>query len=255
MIKAVAGSGKETRRASLLSRVLPYALLLAVSLAVHLILRPNYGDDMNFQNALDGTSLLSWLQLRYASWSSRLVIEAVLVLLLKLPALLWVAVDMAMLLLLYISMKRLLAPEASRKESLILALLLCCYPYSHMGSAGWITTTVLYWWPLSTAAYALSGMARSLRGESIPWYRCVLYALAALYGCGNELAAVMVLVISLAGLICAIPKKTQRCLPRGRHRHFTGRHSFRTDGARERAAADFRSAYLDAGFLENVLDG
>ncbi len=212
-MKAAVNLEEGRRRASLLARALPYTLLLAVSLVIHLILRPNYGDDLYFHNVLNGTSLLPWLQMRYATWSSRLLTEAVLVMLLRLPALLWAVIDMAMLLLLYISMKRVLAPMASWKEDLILALLLCCYPYSHMGSAGWITTTVMYWWPLSTAAYALSGMARSLRGEPISWYRGVMYALGLLYGCGNELAAVMVLVAGAAGLTCAISKKRSAVFP------------------------------------------
>lgn len=212
-MKAETGLGGGKNRSSLWAKALPYGLLLLVYGAIHLILRPNYGDDLYFRETLNGTSLLPWLGMRYASWSSRLITEAILVLLLQIPVLLWFALDMAMTLLLYTSLKRLLAPEASLRESLLLALLLCCYPYSHMGSAGWITTTVMYWWPLSTAAWALSGMARSLRGEAVPWYRCVLYALGALYGCGNELAAVMLLAASLAGLAYAVTQRRGAAFP------------------------------------------
>jgi hypothetical protein len=76
-----------------------------------------------------------------------------------------------------------------------------------MGSAGWVTTTVNYLWPLSLSVYAILGMVRSLKLEHIPWYCYILYAFAGIYGCNNELVAVMVLAACMAGLLYAFKEK------------------------------------------------
>jgi hypothetical protein len=106
-----------------------------------------------------------------------------------------------------------LAPEKKLRESMILALLVCMYPFFHMGSAGWATTTVIYLWPLSLAAYALGGMARWLRGERLSWHRWLLYAISAVFGCNNELIAIMVLAAGIAGLIYAVDNKKRLAVP------------------------------------------
>ncbi len=186
------------------TNMIPYACLVLFFSFIHMILKSNYGDDLSFSQALDHTELLPWLQNRYYTWSSRLILEAVLVLVLRLPIIVWIMLDIGMVLMLFSGLQQLLAPEKQLKESMILALLVCTYPFFHMGSAGWVTTTVNYLWPLSLSTYAAGGMARWLRGERIPWYRWLLYGVSALYGCNNELIAIMILAAGFAGLLYAI---------------------------------------------------
>ncbi len=182
---------------------IPLCLVLCFYAALHLIIRPNFGDDLTFARALDDSALLPWLKARYYTWSSRLLPDAALVLVLRLPVLFWKAADVGMLLLLFHSLRFLLDQEMRLRDGTVLAMLLCCYPFSQMGSAGWITTTVIYLWPLALLAYSLSGMWRNIRGEALHWRRYLLYASAALFACGNELAAVMLLAASVWGIVYA----------------------------------------------------
>ncbi len=200
-------------RPHILSRwtnLIPYACLVLFFSFIHFLIKSNYGDDLYYSRVLDGTGLIPWLQSQYATWSSRLLLEATLVLVLRLPIIVWITLDIGMVLLLFSSLQFLLAPAKQLRESMILALLVSMYPFFHMGSAGWATTTVIYLWPLSLAAYALGGMVRWLRGERIPWYSWLLYGSSAVYGCNNELIAMMVLAAGAAGLIYAVHNK--RCL-------------------------------------------
>jgi hypothetical protein len=135
------------------------------------------------------------------------------VVVLRLPFIVWITLDISMVLLLFSGLQLLLSPEKQFRESMILMLLVCMYPFFHMGSAGWVTTTVIYLWPLSLAAYAMGGMARWLRGECIPWYRWLLYGASAVYGCNNELIAMMVLTAGVAGLIYAVQNKKSLVVP------------------------------------------
>jgi hypothetical protein len=192
---------------------MPYACLVLLFVLVHLMLKSNYRDDIYFSHALDDSGLMPWLQNRYQTWSSRLLLETTLVLVLRLPFIAWITLDIGMILLLFSSLRLLLAPEKKLKESMILVLLVCLYPFFHMGSAGWVSTTVIYLWPLSLAAYAFSGMVRFMRGEHIRWYRWLMYGASAFYGCNNELIAMMVLAAGIGGLVLAAHKKMPLTVP------------------------------------------
>jgi hypothetical protein len=192
---------------------IPYACLVLFYSFIHLLLKSNFGDDLFYSQVLDSTGLIPWLQNQYNTWSSRLLLEATLVVVLRLPFIVWITLDISMVLLLFSGLQLLLSPEKQFRESMILMLLVCMYPFFHMGSAGWVTTTVIYLWPLSLAAYAMGGMARWLRGECIPWYRWLLYGASAVYGCNNELIAMMVLTAGVAGLIYAVQNKKSLVVP------------------------------------------
>lgn len=192
---------------------IPYACLALFFSLMHLTFKTGLGDDLYYSHILDHTSLIPWLQSQYQTWSSRLLLEATLVLVLRLPMIAWITLDTGMILLLYSGLRQVLAPDSKMRESMILALLVCMYPFFHMSSAGWVTTTVVYLWPLSLAAYAVGGMARWMRCEHIPWHRWLLYGASAIYGCNNELVAVMVLTAGAAGLLCAVQNKKRMSVP------------------------------------------
>src|SRR5512136_481978 len=121
---------------------LPICLLLAYQLVLHIIIQPTFGDDAALVKGIGKAGLIPWLLNQYQTWSSRLLLESVLALMLQLPAFIWKLTNIAMVLLTYCSLRSLLTAEMKLKESVALALLLCCYPFYHMCSAGWITTTV-----------------------------------------------------------------------------------------------------------------
>lgn len=192
---------------------IPQVCLILFYVFIHHIIKPNYGDDLIFSQALNQTGLISFLQKRYMTWSSRLLLETALVLVLRQPLIIWATLDIGMVLVLFSGLRELLAPEKQMKDSLFLALLICVYPFFHMGSAGWVTTTVIYLWPLSLAVYAISGMARRLRGVRVQWYRYILYGMSAIFSCNNELIAVMVLAAAIAGFIYAVQIRKLYAIP------------------------------------------
>ena len=76
---------------------LPFALLLLAELIIHWKIDLNVvgGDDTVFlaYSQEEGFSLLPWLAERYMTWSSRTAIEAVLMLMVNLPAVVWRIAD------------------------------------------------------------------------------------------------------------------------------------------------------------------
>ena len=66
-------------------RLFPYLTLFAILLIWHLGLPVNTGDDIYFVNALEQSSALAFLMFRYMQWSSRLLIECVLIFVVRAP--------------------------------------------------------------------------------------------------------------------------------------------------------------------------
>lgn len=176
-----------------LLRLLPYFVLLAVFLPIHLLANPLYGDDVMFSQVLSQQRLWPWLFSRYGSTSSRLVIESVMIPVLSLPKAVWVVLDLGMIWLAFWSLCRLLIPQENLKRSLLLALLLCCYPFAHMASAGWRTTTINYLWPFACLLFALSLAQDQYRKGRLKGAVYPLFYLALLFATSHELVAVLAL--------------------------------------------------------------
>lgn len=132
----------------------------------HVVLSTNVGDDMvYFKTLLDGNSSLGEiLAHRYETWSSRMVIEAVLIPLVHCP-LLWKILDIVIFTSLPVLLCGLLG-VTGRGRWFVTGLVLL-YPFADMASAGWIATTTNYLWPLWGVLVDRHGVkAASLRQKS-----------------------------------------------------------------------------------------
>lgn len=182
------------------------------------------GDDYYFMTCLDDTSFGAFMVKRWYGWSSRLVIEVVLVLVLQQPILVWKVLDILVSVLIawllcgffcrsygqYGGESGATADKnalpgmqaAIPLASLILFLcLLLSYDFREMDSAGYMTTTINYWWPL--AAFLVAALPLYL------WYQegaCkkgyyVLGTLAAIFAINQEQICAMALLACLYLLI------------------------------------------------------
>lgn len=164
----------------------PFVLLGIGGLLLHVFLILNWGDDMYFRDTihLENLTLFSFLSIRYNYWSSRLIIEALLVLVAHSP-ILWWFLDTAILVLAAYSLNILL-PKMDKKSNYLLVCLIFIYPFIDMRTAGWIATTMNYIWPLSLGLYAMVAIKRILQGKPLKIYHYVLSVLALLYAANHE---------------------------------------------------------------------
>ena len=164
----------------------PFALLAVGILLLHVFLILNWGDDVFFRDSIqpENVTLLSFLVERYFNWSSRLIIEAFLVLIAYVPVLWWF-LDTAVMVLAAYSLSRLL-PNMDKKTNYLLVCLACIYPFIDMRTAGWIATTMNYIWPLAFGLYAMLSIKKILNGELLKTRDYVLNVLFILYAANHE---------------------------------------------------------------------
>ena len=160
----------------------------------HVVLSTNVGDDMvYFKTLLDGNSSLSEiLAHRYETWSSRMVIEAVLIPLVHCP-LLWKILDIVIFTSLPVLLCGLLG-VTGRGRWFVTGLVLL-YPFADMASAGWIATTTNYLWPL-WGVLVIGMVLKQLRcGRKVPVWEVAAALLACAYAGSQEQAAVLLLLL------------------------------------------------------------
>ena len=89
-------------------RNLPFVLVFMVALIWHLVIKISAGDDVvYFQTLMDGRSIWEILAHRYATWSSRMAIEFVLIPLVQVSWL-WKILDIIIYTLISVFLYRLL---------------------------------------------------------------------------------------------------------------------------------------------------
>lgn len=107
--------------------------------------------------------------IRYTMWSSRLLGETVVVLLVHCPILVWQMLDACMMVLFCYLLVYHAFPRRMRGIGmwgvLILALL---FPVELFKTAGWCTTTVQYLWPVTAALFAMIPWRKVAEGELVP---------------------------------------------------------------------------------------
>ena len=137
--------------------LLIYGILV---IAFHLFwLQLGEGDDSYYQACLAEDGILTILLERWNDWSSRSIIEGLLLLVVQLPSGVWVVLDILVSMLIAVLVVRFLfhreaEHSVSASLAVFLLLLLLPYPFRELSSAGWITTTINYWWSLAALLIA-----------------------------------------------------------------------------------------------------
>lgn len=194
-------------RLSKLSRSsLPVYLVLFLVILVHRFsIQTFYGDDLWFASCLDetlptSTALLHYWRYRYANWSSRLLIETLLIFMSKVP-MLWCVLDAFIMVLIVWSVCQLTGTHKRPVYAWFVSICLLLLPPKLLQSAGWIATTMNYSWPLAFGLFALIPVRNALLEERWTWRCCFLSIPALLYASNHEQLCVVLFGILIAFFI------------------------------------------------------
>ncbi len=160
---------------------MPYLILFIVMFICHLFFKISWGDDIWFKNAIND-GVINYIISRYNSWSSRILIELVMILLLQLPKFIWCALDSLIITLVAYSITKLF----SIKNNWLAPILVLIYPLYEMSSAGWYATTLNYLWPLAFGLISLFPIKNAINDKKEKNYMYLVYALTTLFSCNQE---------------------------------------------------------------------
>lgn len=177
-----------------------YAVLLLFMLIWHFTLGIGFGDDVYFSTPLnDGFTfgrLMDFLSIRYTSWSSRLIIESVLICIVRFP-LLWKTLNACILTSIALALDLLL----NKRNSLTITWALCAFsfvfPLNMYNSAGWVATTLNYPWPMAAGLLSLLPLKKCLSNERTSWYEYILSILLMLFAANQEQMCILLFAVVL----------------------------------------------------------
>lgn len=188
-------------------------LLFVFMLLRHAVVPMGIKDDEWFLTVSTQQGFLQFTKWRMQVWTSRNLMEFVLISLLHVNKWVWIVLDSAMFVLLGDSLRKIAAPSREKRFvcTALVVLLLALFPFSIFGGAGWYTTTLTYLWPLALGFYVLSILMDCLRGESITLFRGILMVPALIYAANHEQMCALLVGFSVVLLLYAF--YTHRKMP------------------------------------------
>lgn len=186
----------------------PFVILAIGMIILHIIIKLNYGDDTNFSNILNKNELLPWIKYRYGAWTSRVVIESVMVTILNFSPIVWKVIEVAMIILLATSISKLFVKTNLRKNNWIIVGFIFLYPFNDMSTAGWGTTTINYLWPLSLGVFSLRIVKKILNNNKVKWFEYVCSSIALIFAANAEqMCAILLAVYGVATVYLLLKRK------------------------------------------------
>lgn len=190
---------------------LPFFVLLAALIILHqqCFLRD---DDLVFSKQ---TLSSSFLLERYMTWSSRVIIESVLIIVLHLPFIIWELMDILLTMGLCMGLSYLFVPKEQRcVGNWAVVVLYLLYPFEQLSNAGWVATTVNYLWPVAFTVFAMLPLRLLAEGKEISRRVILFAALAMIFAQDAELCWI-ILAMAYGGTVAV-------CGFRRQYRFFIG---------------------------------
>ena len=182
-----------------------YALYCVFIIAIHLYVPTFTNDDAFFSRANDGFTALSWVISRWNSWSSRFIQEFAMYYAVDRP-MLWLFADTAMASLLPIFINKSVGATGLSRLYSLMAIPL--YSILDMRSAGWIVTTITYFWAVFPAFVVASILRKFMDQKKLAWYDYPVFFFCLIWASNHELMAVYLLCIIMYCAVMAYIKKS-----------------------------------------------
>lgn len=188
---------------------MPYFFLTGIMFIYHLFIHTHKMDDLAiYGDLLDYSPLLPWLKYRYETWTSRVLIDGLIVLFVEYNPWIWKLLNIGCWLLLAHSLIVLTGCRREWQIKYITVFLIFIYPIFTMGSAGWCATHLNYLWPMAFGCYALT-IITVPKDRPLRWYRLLSYLCAAIFACSQEQMCVIFLTVMAAHLTLSVIFKTK----------------------------------------------
>ena len=196
---------KDTKINILLNKMLysKYLSLIITSLVyfVFFINVTDMGSDANdyfYPEANSGKPLLDILKGRYESWTSRLLIEWLIFMVLRLPLIVWkigsaICFSAVLWSAWYIFFKK----ERSIISWIFCSFIVMCDTYKLSTSAGFVATTMNYLWPLAALFIVILPIKLIEEGKKLNALLYLCFAPFAVYVANQETFAVVLFIISI----------------------------------------------------------
>ena len=165
-------------------------------------------DDLFFKEQLRDENIFSYIVRRYMNWSSRGLIEILLIYVSKLNIIVWKIFNAAFVSIICVAISEIFNKDKKALINWIISLLVLIYPLSDMNSAGPIATTANYLWPLMFFLLSMIPIKKFvIDNEKIKWYELIICIPSILFSVNVEQTCCLSFGFSFVALLYLIKNK------------------------------------------------
>lgn len=180
--------------------------LLGVLLAMYFLkVDINYGDDSHFATVLESQSLWAWTVERYHTWSSRNLLEALMVILRVYAPDLWRILSTGMYILLGYLISWLFTDRSLAGNCVIAGGIMMLFGWD-IHDAGYIASTLNYSWPGTCALLAMAPVKKILTNQELHMSDGFML-IPAVLAANEELTAVLITGTAITAVLLCIRQK------------------------------------------------
>ena len=201
---------KEKLKEILKKEKIPFLIFIVLIVILHIFIQKE-NDDLYFSTVCENVGLFDYLGQRYNTWTSRIIIEGILVTFCSfLPIEIWKIANIGMFILLIYSISKLFVTENKQKLNWILVISLALVPITILKEAGWVATMNNYLWVAATGLYAMIPIKKLLNNEKISVIQGITFVISIIYASNQEQMAGILFLVYTFFLIYIIKNKKQK---------------------------------------------
>lgn len=193
---------------------LPFLLAFFILAVFHCIVDVTTDDYSVFKSFATETfndDMLSFLEYRYYTWTSRLLIEPLTLIFVQLPTWFFCVVNTFVLSAILVMTYKLFSKKRDWRYALAAVLLASTYKLTDQKTAGYLVTFIVYMWPLMFFLITLFPFKNNYQNGSVQhrWYKYPLLGACAFFCCNCEQVCVTAF-LSYALFIAYTYKETKK---------------------------------------------
>lgn len=187
---------------------LPFFVYVFLMIILHLEMKI-LGDDAFALKILEQTSFTEWISIRYNIWTSRIIIDAIMITMLKCKYVIWKIFNIAMFVLLPYSINKIFNDKNELKLKWFICISTLLIPALCYGGAGWAVTSIHYMWPLVFGILACIPIKKNFKNEKMTVVEKVISILSIIIASNHEQMAGILAILYGITLIYNFIKKNK----------------------------------------------
>lgn len=166
-------------------RMVVLALFL-LELMLNIWITPNKYDSEFYIKQMAEMSVFDFVSMRYQTWTSRVLIEFLICIVLPKYSLIWAILNTIMMTILGYSILKLLIKEENKSLTWMSLAFILLYPLSKIATCDWGAGSINYIWPLTMLLFSAIPIKKIFCKEKIAKYMYPIYSIALIFACNQE---------------------------------------------------------------------
>lgn len=161
-------------------------ILFILEFCISIWITPDKYDSEFFINQVKEMSVLNFVKMRYQTWTSRILIETLIGVILLKSRFVWVILNTLMMTILGYSILKLFVKNDDKSLVWMTICFILLYPLNKIASCDWGAGSMNYTWPLAMLLFSAISIKKICNEEKIAKYQYPLYSLALIFACNQE---------------------------------------------------------------------